>query len=77
MTRIILIFGKIAVVMLMLAFAVYMYYMKYKRCTVIPIILVSFIVVLATLIVLETTHKFIAGFFLMIYLANLFNFIGF
>ena len=63
--------------MLMLALAVYMYYMKYRRCTPIPVMLFAFIMVLVTLIVMETTQKYIAGFFLMIYLANLFNFIGF
>ena len=73
----IFIVAKIGIVVFMLASAVCMYHAKYKKCTMIPIMLIIYIVVLLTLIALDLTSKYIVGFFLMIYMSNLFNFIGF
>ena len=61
----------------MLSCAIYMYYAKYKKCTIIPIILFVYILGLFALVALDMTQQYIAGFFLLIYMANLFNFIGF
>lgn len=75
--KVVCIVGKIAIVVGMLLLATYMYTAKYKKCTMIPVMLVAYCLILITLIGLDMTNKYIAGFFLMVYMSNLFNFIGF
>ena len=86
--------GKLTFVIVMMIVAIYMYLSKYRKCTMIPIILSFFIVCvshcsllrltsvsfsqqLLSLLMLDLSSKYIAGFFILIYLANLFNFLGF
>ena len=69
--------GKIAIVVLMMVVAIFMYVTKYKKCTMIPVMLFCYILCLIMLIALDMTSKYIAGFFLLIYMSNYFNFLGF
>lgn len=75
--KVVCIVGKIAIVVLMLTFAIWMYHSKYKKCTMIPIMLFFYIICLIILIALDFTRKYIAGFFVLIFLSNYFNFLGF
>jgi len=75
--KVVCIVGKIAIVVFMLALAIKMYHSKYKKCTIVPIMLFMYIICLITLIALDMTSKYIAGFFLLIYMSNYFNFLGF
>ena len=61
----------------MMSMAIYMYHVKYRKCTWIPIMLAVYIIGLIILVVLDMTSKYIAGFFILIYMSNFFNFMGF
>jgi len=75
--KVVFIVGKIGFVAFMMAFAAKMYYSKYRKCTMIPIMLCFYIICLIILIALDMTRKYIAGFFVLIFLSNYFNFLGF
>ena len=75
--KIIFIVGKIMIVVVMMAIASCVYYSKFKKCTMIPILLTFYSICLVLLIVLDMYKKLIAGFFILIFFSNYFNFVGF
>ena len=75
--KVIFIVGKIAIVVVMMTIASCVYYSKFKKCTMIPILLTFYSICLILLIVLDMYKKLIAGFFLLIFFSNYFNFVGF
>ena len=47
------------------------------KCTLIPVLFGAFVAILITLLILDFTQQYIAGYFIMIFAANFINFIGF
>ena len=75
--KVVFIVGKIGIVVVMMTIASCMYYSKFKKCTMIPILLTFYCICLILLIVLDMYKKLIAGFFILIFFSNYFNFVGF
>ena len=68
---------KITIVSTFLICAMYRYIKKYKQCTFVAFLLGIYVVMLSVLMVMDLTVKIIPVFFVLILLANYFNFIGF
>ena len=68
---------KVSVVSLFLVCAIRNYIKKEKKCSFLAVIFCIYIVMLFTLLVMDVTYKIIPVFFVLILLANYFNFAGF